>query len=327
MVGADDRPVDLGGCGRACGRFACVGIGYLVPTGFGRPRGIGIDGGTDACISVCIRQASRSRFPINTDGHRGRSGHAAQARNASTSGAVCIGLVRFGFFGPTLNITTHRGTIGSVFVTFGNPAETNPVATNAGERSSPGCDGNDKTHCYTRERRCRRASRWNGCRPGAPRGFGDGAQRRSPHRRCETNISVLDGRETARRIDRCRGPDAHSRLRIAPDAGAETHFNSDGTARAPRAAGRGTTDRQSAASPDRDRRHYGARWRRPEHQRPTRPGEHAARRTRRRCAHDQTRRPSDNIARSGTNIICSHVVTRRRPCDNVTRVCASRNIA
>ena len=188
--------------------------------------------------------------------HGGCDDQSGDARSAQAnhSRAVSVGINRPRTILPPLNHTAHRGgTEANAIVTFGGSAEISPITTHAGERSSKGCDGTDQTHCNTRERKYRSVSSWNGCRAGAPRRFSDGIQRRSPHSRCETNTCFFAGRETARRVDRYRGPNAHTRRRIQADAA--THVHTDGAARAARAAST-TTGGQSASS----HRDGGNRW-------------------------------------------------------------------
>jgi hypothetical protein len=262
MVGTDDRPGALGvrrcasGSSHTCGRHY-VGASVLI---HGR-RHTGVNRHASVTIIVSCRLHSGAGCLIRPRGiGRERDGHITQAGDIRRRSVVIVGRVvarRSGAVARHANIVRCRGDQpgAHIFVILGGNAETNPVATHVGERSSPGCHGNDKTHFNTRERRLRSVSSRNGCRYGAPREFGGGAQRRSSHRRSETNISSFDGREAARRTDRCRGADANGRHGTETDAA--THIHTDSATGAACTTRFTATGSESAPSPHGVRRH---RW-------------------------------------------------------------------
>jgi hypothetical protein len=241
MASTHDRPGALGVGRCASGSSDTSGPRYV-------GAGVLIHGRRHTGVS---RHAS-TKFLVRIG--RERDGHITQAgdihRHSIISGRVVARRRRA--IAIHANIASRRDDQpgAHIFVILSGNVETNPVATHVGERSSPSCHGNDKTHFNTRERGLRSASSRNGCRYGAPREFGVGAQRRSSHRRSETNISFFDGREATRRTDRCRGTDANDRYGTETDAA--THIHTDGATGATCAARFTATGGESAPTPHGD---------------------------------------------------------------------------
>jgi hypothetical protein len=232
---ADDRPVvaSVERCTRADGSLV-----ERLHHGWSFLFGVELRAHPDRSLLVRVEPRARGRR-VSTDiviRSRGSASkcdaYAPQASGNSTiRGAISGGLT------PITRIN-HAGNgiryyIGNfVRAYLGSNAETSPVTTPAGERSSPGCGGTDKAQSNTREHRLRSVSSRNGCHAGASRGFCDGAKRRSPNHSRETNISAFDGRKAARRTDRCRGPDEKSCRRT--EIGAKSNVHPHRATRTPR---------------------------------------------------------------------------------------------